>query len=181
MHRSQRQAGGDALNAVAIQTSAGTFLAKFSYRGLAQLDFPKPERARAAAAVSESPQAARWAKQTERAIEAVLRGESPRELPPLDLAAGTDFQRRVWGTLLRIGPGRTKCYSEIAAELKQPKGARAVGGACGRNPIPVLIPCHRVRVRGGKLGGFSGGLAWKERLLRAEGHQIQGNAVPRTH
>ena len=65
--------------------------------------------------------------------------------------------------------GKTQSYSEIAATIGKPKAARAVGSACGANPIPVLIPCHRVLAANKKLGGFSGGLNWKRALLKREG------------
>lgn len=70
--------------------------------------------------------------------------------------------------MLRIPSGATTAYGEIARALKKPGATRAVGSACGANPIPVLIPCHRVLAAGGRLGGFSGGLATKRQLLRRE-------------
>lgn len=90
-------------------------------------------------------------------------------LPPLDLHGGTTFQQRVWQELRKIPPGRTRSYAEVAAAVGSPQAARAVGGACGANPIPLLVPCHRVLASGGRLGGFSGGLDWKRRLLALEG------------
>ncbi len=87
---------------------------------------------------------------------------------PLD-PPGTAFQRRVWQALRRIPFGRTRSYGELAAELGT--APRALGGACGRNPIPVLIPCHRVLAAHGGLGGYSGqdGLDTKRFLLQLEG------------
>ena len=64
--------------------------------------------------------------------------------------------------------GQTFSYGEVAKAIGRPKAVRAVGGACGANPIPVLIPCHRVLAAGGKIGGFSGGLDWKRTLLARE-------------
>ena len=64
--------------------------------------------------------------------------------------------------------GKTKSYGEVARAIGKPKAVRAVGGACGANPIPVLIPCHRVLAANRKLGGFSGGLNWKRKLLAQE-------------
>lgn len=85
--------------------------------------------------------------------------------------AGTAFQRRVWDAMQHIPYGRTASYGDLARQLGS--AARAVGGACGRNPIPIVVPCHRV-VSGTGLGGYSGegGLATKERLLRLEGAQL---------
>ena len=84
-------------------------------------------------------------------------------------SAGTEFQQRVWSALKEIPSGETRSYGEVAASIRSPKATRAVGSACGANPIPVLIPCHRVLASGGRLGGFSGGLDWKRRLLMVEG------------
>jgi O-6-methylguanine DNA methyltransferase len=85
------------------------------------------------------------------------------------LSNGTTFQRKVWNTLRKIARGRTKSYGKIARAIGKPKAVRAVGGACGANPIPVLVPCHRVLAANKKLGGFSGGLKWKRELLAREG------------
>lgn len=89
-------------------------------------------------------------------------------LPPLDLSSGTDFQKKVWSALLNIPFGKTKTYSEISELIGCYNGARAVGSACGANPIPIIIPCHRVIAKNGKLGGFSAGLKWKILLLDIE-------------
>ena len=86
---------------------------------------------------------------------------------------GTSFQRAVWGQLRRIPfRGRPKTYADIAKAVDN--APRAVGVACGRNPIPIIIPCHRVIAKGGRLGGFSGfaGLETKRRLLRLEGISV---------
>jgi methylated-DNA-[protein]-cysteine S-methyltransferase len=87
---------------------------------------------------------------------------------PLD-PAGTPFQRRVWTEMARIPFGATESYGALAREVGSV--ARAVGGACGANPIPIVIPCHRVVAEGGALGGFSGGTgpATKRALLELEG------------
>lgn len=87
---------------------------------------------------------------------------------PLDFL-GTDFQRLVWAELLTIPYGQTRSYGQVAAGIGRPKGARAVGMALGRNPLAVVVPCHRVIGGGGALTGYGGGLELKERLLRLEG------------
>ena len=87
---------------------------------------------------------------------------------PLDLEQGTPFQRKVWKALLEIPYGRTVSYKEIAEAIGQPSASRAVGGANGMNPIPIVIPCHRVVAAGNKLGGYTGGLDVKTRLLELE-------------
>jgi O-6-methylguanine DNA methyltransferase len=81
---------------------------------------------------------------------------------------GTDFQRKVWKALQRIPYGKTRTYSQIAKQIKHPNSARAVGQACGANPLPLVVPCHRVVAADGKLGGFGLGLECKQRLLDIE-------------
>lgn len=85
---------------------------------------------------------------------------------------GTEFQIRVWTQLLRIPYGKLRTYGEIARALRKPKATRAVGQAAGHNPLPILIPCHRVVGKGGTLVGFAGGITTKARLLRLEGHTL---------
>jgi methylated-DNA-[protein]-cysteine S-methyltransferase len=82
---------------------------------------------------------------------------------------GTAFQKEVWAALQRIGPGQTKSYSELAASIGRPAAVRAVGGANARNPVALVVPCHRVIAADGTLGGYSGGLRRKAWLLRHEG------------
>lgn len=82
---------------------------------------------------------------------------------------GTAFERRVWAALLTLPHGQTRSYGEIARSLGQPSAARAVGTANARNPIAILIPCHRIIGSDGRLTGYAGGLARKEALLRLEG------------
>jgi methylated-DNA-[protein]-cysteine S-methyltransferase len=86
----------------------------------------------------------------------------------LDLSAATDFQRKVWEATRLIPYGETRSYTWVAEQIKKPRAVRAVGQALGRNPLPVIIPCHRVLASHGGLGGFSGGLAMKKRLLMNE-------------
>lgn len=90
----------------------------------------------------------------------------------LDLGQAPPFARRVYAAARTIPPGQTRSYGELAVALDRPGGARAVGQALGRNPIPLIVPCHRVLAAGGKPGGFSapGGLATKSRLLALEGY-----------
>lgn len=87
---------------------------------------------------------------------------------PVEMS-GTPFQKKVWEALCGIPYGETRSYGEIAKLVGSPKGARAVGMACGRNPIMILVPCHRVVGSSGKLVGFGGGLPMKEHLLALEG------------
>jgi O-6-methylguanine DNA methyltransferase len=87
---------------------------------------------------------------------------------PLDLR-GTAFQLAVWRELLKIPYGKTSFYGEIAARIGRPNAARAVGAAIGANPVPVIVPCHRVIGKNGDLVGFGGGIDLKRRLLALEG------------
>jgi methylated-DNA-[protein]-cysteine S-methyltransferase len=88
---------------------------------------------------------------------------------PLELI-GTEFQKRVWNALLTIPYGQTRSYTEIARQIGAPRAVRAVGAANGRNPIPIIVPCHRVIGASGNLVGFGGGLEWKRMLLGLEGN-----------
>jgi methylated-DNA-[protein]-cysteine S-methyltransferase len=102
-----------------------------------------------------------------RELEAYARGECERFSFPVE-PTGTDFDHTVWNAVARIPYGATATYGEIARAIGVPGGARAVGHANGRNPIPIVIPCHRVVAAGGKLGGYGGGLELKRRLLALE-------------
>ncbi|MBI5894245.1 MAG: methylated-DNA--[protein]-cysteine S-methyltransferase [Deltaproteobacteria bacterium] len=85
----------------------------------------------------------------------------------LDLK-GTPFQKKVWNELRKIPFGKTLSYKDIAKRINKPNAHRAVGNACGKNPIPIIIPCHRVIAADGKLGGYSSGLDIKKKLLKIE-------------
>ena len=91
---------------------------------------------------------------------------------------GTDFQKSVWKELCKIPYGKTLSYKQIAENLNNPKSCRAVGNANGKNPIPIIIPCHRVICTGGKLGGFSAGLDRKRFLLHLEQKECQIELIP---
>ena len=87
----------------------------------------------------------------------------------LDLRHTTPFQRRVLLAAARVPAGQVVSYGEIARRIGQPQGSRAVGQALGQNPVPIVIPCHRVIAAGGRIGGYTGGLGIKRKLLRLEG------------
>jgi methylated-DNA-[protein]-cysteine S-methyltransferase len=87
---------------------------------------------------------------------------------PLSVPGGSDFERAVWAAMREIPYGQMRTYGEIAAETGDPGAARAVGVACNRNPLPLVVPCHRVVGAGGKLVGFGGGLPRKRFLLELE-------------
>ncbi len=87
---------------------------------------------------------------------------------PVELLQGTVFQRKVWGLVREIPYGQTRTYGQIAGQINKPGAARAVGAANGANPLPIVIPCHRVVQTNGNLGGYGGGLDIKDALLRLE-------------
>ena len=88
---------------------------------------------------------------------------------PLDFGAGTDFQQAVWRALLKIPHGTTRSYGALSADIGKPTAVRAVGSAVGRNPLSIIVPCHRVMGADGSLTGYAGGLERKTALLQLEG------------
>ncbi|MFT3756896.1 MAG: methylated-DNA--[protein]-cysteine S-methyltransferase [Pseudoxanthomonas sp.] len=107
-----------------------------------------------------------------RAVREQLEADFAGRLRHFDLPlrpAGTDFQREVWAMLARIPHGQTWSYGELARRIGKPDAVRAVGAANGRNPIPIVLPCHRVIGADGALTGFGGGLPAKRFLLQLEG------------
>ena len=115
---------------------------------------------------------------TEKQIREYLRGQRTTFDIPLKLE-GTDFQKRVWAELEKIPYGQTKSYKQIASALNDPKACRAVGTANGKNPISLIVPCHRVINESGKLGGYAGGLNIKEHLLNLEMSTSMSLSVPK--
>lgn len=109
-------------------------------------------------------------------IEQALRAYFDGDVHAIDAlptrAPGTGFQQRVWAALRRIPVGETWTYARLAREVGQPTAMRAVGAANGKNPIGLVVPCHRVVATGGKLGGYAGGLERKAWLLRHEGAHL---------
>ena len=93
-------------------------------------------------------------------------------VPTLGELQGSPFQKKVWPALMKIPSGETKSYKEIAEVLGHPQAYRAVANACGKNPVPLFIPCHRVIGSDGTLHGFSAGTAWKRILLDIEGKWV---------
>lgn len=149
-------------------TSLGRMLVAWTDRGICRLSFDEGEQAlahRFPAAVLQP--AAEEAVQFVAAIVAEV--ESPRTGAdiPLDVR-GTAFQEAVWKALSQIPPGETRSYAQIAAAIGRPAAVRAVGSACGANPVAVLIPCHRALRTDGSLGGYAYGLEIKTELLKRE-------------
>ena len=146
-------------------------------RGMAGLGFVD-DKNRAAALAD---MARRWPRATFVADDAGTASAAARAFDPALWRAdaplrvvmiGTDFEVRVWETLLRIPIGRATTYSDIAVKLGKPKAARAVGAAVGRNPISFVVPCHRVLGRSGALTGYHWGLARKQAIIGWEAGQV---------
>jgi methylated-DNA-[protein]-cysteine S-methyltransferase len=150
----------------------------WSARGIAGLQLPEPSPEATRARLRR-----RWPEAVEsvpppgvgRAVERVLgllRGEATDLADiPLDLEAAPEFHRKVYEVARTIPPGRTMTYGEIARRLGVPHEAREVGQALGRNPVAIIVPCHRVLGADGRMGGFSanGGVSTKRRMLEIEG------------
>lgn len=160
-----------------FDTALGRCGIAWSENGVAGVQLPEPVGAERACLLRRFPDAVETSPppQVQRAaagIAALLRGESPDlDAIALDMGAVAEFDRRVLEATRRIPRGATLTYGEIAARIGDPAAARAVGQALGRNPFPVIVPCHRVLAAAGRPGGFSanGGVATKLRLLAIEG------------
>jgi methylated-DNA-[protein]-cysteine S-methyltransferase len=149
-------------------TPLGQIILTFTARGLAALDFAKDD---CEMSLAPAPSAT-----LDTMIDAVVQelydffAGKPADFAdlPLDLQ-GTPFQKKVWQELRRIPRGQAISYRQLAERIGSPKASRAVGQANGRNPIPIIIPCHRVIAADGSLGGYSSGLDKKRWLLKQEG------------
>ena len=108
-------------------------------------------------------------KETQRQLQAYFAGQLRQFDIPLDLSAGTAFQQLVWQALLAIPFGKTTSYGALSSSIGKPLAVRAVGTAIGRNPIGIIVPCHRVIGADGSLTGYAGGLHRKEAFLKLEG------------
>jgi len=160
-----------------FDTPVGRCAVIWNERAICGLHLPGPTEAEARARIerkhpgaverSPSPLAADLVER----IARLLRGEAPvLDDVPLDLEAVPAFDRRVYEAARAIPPGATCTYGALAARIGAPHAARAVGGALGRNPFAIVVPCHRVVAAGGRVGGFSasGGARMKVRLLHLE-------------
>jgi methylated-DNA-[protein]-cysteine S-methyltransferase len=167
------------MDGAAIKTTRGYLGACWSAAGLAALTLPFPEPAEALLAAArcagcsgaEFRQIGDDSRVTalEQALGRYFAGDGEEFDLPVDWSAYTPFRRRVLQEVRKISRGRVLSYGQVAALVGCPGGARAVGGALGANRTVLVVPCHRV-VRGdGTPGGFTGGPAWKEALLRLEG------------
>jgi methylated-DNA-[protein]-cysteine S-methyltransferase len=168
-------------NASMVQTRCPTPLGNLtlvaSPSGLAGAWFDNQRHLPAALAAQFAGQSALW---PEQATQPILR-EAVKQMTayfaghqsgfdlPLDLSAGSPFQQAVWQALLAIPRGSTTSYGALSANIGRPSAVRAVGGAIGRNPLSIVVPCHRVIGSSGSLTGYAGGLDRKITLLKLEG------------
>jgi methylated-DNA-[protein]-cysteine S-methyltransferase len=146
-----------------LETEVGQLRLRGDDEGLREISFPN----RAQPGVETGPQTSEPFREAIAQLEAYFRGQ----LREFDLAlapVGTEFQRKVWSHLRTIPYGETTTYGEIARRLGRPSASRAVGAANGQNPLPIVVPCHRVIGASGALTGFGGGLDVKRRLLALE-------------
>jgi methylated-DNA-[protein]-cysteine S-methyltransferase len=155
-----------------FKTCAGWIAATASARGCVWICFPQNDENEARQALGEqifrashSPERFKVLSQE---LGAYYLGQNPLFSVEIDISSATPFEQAVWLATRKIRHGETRSYSWVAAEIGKPQAARAVGQALGRNPLPVLIPCHRVLARDGGLGGFGGGLKMKRYLLDLE-------------
>ncbi len=149
-------------------TPVGSISLTFTARGLAALDFGD-NGCRIDPAAAPPPELTPLVEAVKQALEQYFtEGKADFACLELDLA-GTPFQLRVWQELQRIPRGRTISYRELARRSGSPKACRAVGQANGKNPVPIIVPCHRVVAADGSLGGYSSGLERKAWLLKHEG------------
>lgn len=156
-----------------LKTRCGWLAAAYTVRGILALTLPVEDADRALAAlrcrIVASLARGHGHGRLARDLDRYFRGESVSFDCPLDLTGATRFQLGVWAALRGIPYGATRSYREVARSVGMPHAARAVGQAVGANPIPLLIPCHRVVASDGSLGGYAWGLTWKRRLLQVEG------------
>ncbi|MFA6564546.1 MAG: methylated-DNA--[protein]-cysteine S-methyltransferase [Verrucomicrobiia bacterium] len=154
----------ETIQSYCLATPVGQVRVELSDRGLRSLTLPRgrARRRRKSAAVLDA-----MLRRLQRDLRDYFEGKIADLRHPLDLNGATPFQRAVWRALRRIPHGQTRTYGQIARAIGRPKACRAVGTACGSNPLPLLIPCHRAVGCNGR-GGFSAGLGWKKFLLDLE-------------
>ena len=150
-----------------LSTPLGTLTLEATDQGLSSVRFPN--RARPCAGQSSDSPALSQAK---RELTAYFAGELKQFSVPLDWQ-GTDFQQLVWEALTHVPYGETVSYADVARAIGRPKSARPTGGAVGANPLPIIVPCHRVIGSDQTLTGFTGGLNIKVALLKLEGRLIE--------
>lgn len=160
------------LNYTIFNTDMGWVGMLASAKGLLGITLPQCSTQEACQLLGDSVNRATWSlhlfKDLVERLKVYFSGQRTTFPDKLDLSQATHFQREVWEITRRIPYGETRSYAWVAEQIKKPRAARAVGQALGKNPLPVIVPCHRVVASDGKLGGFSGGVEMKMRLLSRE-------------
>jgi len=151
----------------------GEIILYWSDAGLVRLDLPQADSRDLEADVPELP----LPPQYREFLDAYFAGEKVDVNDVSVDLRGTEFQVRVWEALRAIPTGAVRSYAGIAADVGSPRGMRAVGMANSKNPIAIIVPCHRVVEHGNRLGGYSGGLDRKRFLLELEGVRVEGEQV----
>ena len=160
-----------------FKSPIGEILATRTDRGLNFIAFPKNRWQRFLAALKKDEniiliEDKKRFSNLRNSFKAYFSGRKAQFKEKFDLKGGTDFQKKVWGAMQKIPFGQIRSYGWLAKQVGGKNKARAVGAACGSNPIPILIPCHRVVREDGGLGGYGGGLGIKKKLLKIEGANI---------
>ena len=171
----RRGGAGAVISYAIVDTPLGHLLVGATHNGVCRISLADDDAALESMLAAEFPKASlnrdddrlsSWVA----VVAGIVCGETPDAGTDLPLdVQGTAFQRRVWEALRRIPRGETRTYSQIAEDIGQPTATRAVANACGKNPTPIVVPCHRVVRSDGTLGGYALGVERKETLLRGEG------------
>ena len=160
------------LNYIIFNTDVGWIGILSSANGLLGITLPQPSAQEACQLLGDSVNQATWSPHLFDDLMERLRtyfsGHKVAFPDKLDLFRATHFQREVWEITRLIPYGETRSYAWVAEQIKRPKAMRAVGQALSKNPLPIIVPCHRVVASDGKLGGFSGGVEMKRCLLSLE-------------
>jgi methylated-DNA-[protein]-cysteine S-methyltransferase len=167
---------GEPIAVASLRTRAGSVYVLCSVRGLREVRLGRssaPTKREAREKGVHYVRRPRWTGAAVRALERFVDGAAiPSDLP-LDLSQGTTFQRKVWDATRAVPWGEVVSYREVAKRAGYPKAVRAVGNALGANPVPIVVPCHRVVHVAGSIGGFTSGLDWKRFLLSLERGQLE--------
>jgi methylated-DNA-[protein]-cysteine S-methyltransferase len=157
---------------VSFKTAAGWVGLRGTYRGISRMTLPRKSREQAIKDLGLEPDQAVYSveyfKFSMEQIMAYFNGYKIDFLANVDLSQASPFERSVWEATRKIPYGETRNYLWVAQQIKKPEAPRAVGQALGKNPLPIIIPCHRVLTSDGKLGGYRGGLEMKRFLLNLE-------------
>jgi methylated-DNA-[protein]-cysteine S-methyltransferase len=146
-----------------LKSPLGSVYMIFSGKSLVGISFKKPHIKR-----GRAPEAFK------RELESYFYGDLRKFTQKTDFDEGTDFERQVWLAIKDVPYGETRTYKWLAERVGSPEGSRAVGQALSKNPIPIVIPCHRIIESSGKLGGYSSGIDMKRRLLKMEYYNSLG-------